>query len=119
MAPQCRFACKHTHTHSAQRHSPSIRHRIYCLEGCAYSNPNAYSITPPIAFPLPCKQEEHERGNIVGVDVSTGEALDPVAAGIYDNFIVKRQIIQSAPIITSQLLLVDEVIRAGMNMRKK
>lgn len=63
-------------------------------------------------------QEEHEAGNVVGLDVSTGEALDPAAAGIYDNYLVKRQILQSGPIVASQLLLVDEVMRAGINMRK-
>ena len=63
-------------------------------------------------------QEEHEKGNPVGLDVTTGEPIDPQLVGIYDNYLVKKQIIQSAPIIASQLLLVDEVIRAGMNMRK-
>ena len=55
---------------------------------------------------------------MVGIDVSTGEPLDPAAAGIYDNYLVKRQILQSGPIVASQLLLVDEVMRAGVNMRK-
>lgn len=55
---------------------------------------------------------------MVGLDVNTGEALDPAAAGIYDNYLVKRQILQSGPIVASQLLLVDEVMRAGINMRK-
>lgn len=64
-------------------------------------------------------QEEHERGNVVGLDIATGEPLDPQVAGIYDNLIVKRQIILSAPVIASQLLLVDEVMRAGINMRGK
>lgn len=64
-------------------------------------------------------QEEHERGNVVGLDLATGDPMDPVAAGVYDNYLVKRQILQSAPIIASQLLLVDELIRAGMNMRGK
>lgn len=64
-------------------------------------------------------QEEHERGNAVGLDLSTGDPMDPRAAGVYDNYLVKRQILQSAPIIASQLLLVDELIRAGMNMRGK
>ena len=54
-------------------------------------------------------QEEHENGNVVGLDVSTGEPLDPVLSGIYDNYLVKKQILQSSPIIASQLLLVDEV----------
>ncbi|MEW5318992.1 MAG: hypothetical protein WDW38_010170 [Sanguina aurantia] len=64
-------------------------------------------------------QEEQERGNIVGLDVSTGEPMEPAVAGVYDNYIVKRQIIQSAPVLSSQLLLVDEVLRAGMNMRNR
>ena len=58
-------------------------------------------------------QEEHKQGNVVGLDVSTGEALDPAVAGIFDNYLVKKQIMQSAPIVASQLLLVDEVMRAG------
>lgn len=39
-------------------------------------------------------QEEHERGGSVGVDVATGEGLDPAMAGIFDNYIVKKQILQ-------------------------
>lgn len=64
-------------------------------------------------------QEECERGSVVGVDVATGEGLDPGMAGIFDNYIVKKQILQSAPVVASQLLLVDEVLRAGMNMRRQ
>ena len=56
---------------------------------------------------------------VCGLDCATGEPMDPAMAGIYDNYIVKKQIMQSAPIICSQLLLVDEVIRAGMNMRPR
>ncbi|KAK9943026.1 hypothetical protein M0R45_008651 [Rubus argutus] len=61
---------------------------------------------------------EHERGNVVGLNHNTGEPIDPQMEGIFDNYSVKRQIINSGPVITSQLLLVDEVIRAGRNMRK-
>jgi len=64
-------------------------------------------------------QAEHESGSAAGIDVTTGEPMDPTATGVYDNFIVKKQIIQSAPVIANQLLLVDEVMRAGMNMRKR
>ncbi|KAJ7529793.1 hypothetical protein O6H91_15G066000 [Diphasiastrum complanatum] len=63
-------------------------------------------------------QSEHDNGNIVGLNVNTGDPMDPQVEGIFDNYSVKRQIINSAPIIASQLLLVDEVIRAGRNMRK-
>ena len=64
-------------------------------------------------------QNEHEKGNFVGFDVESGEPTDPCMSGIYDNLIVKKQILQSSPIIASQLLLVDEVIRAGRNMRPR
>ena len=55
----------------------------------------------------------------IGVDVATGGALDAALAGIWDNACVKRQVLQSAPVVASQLLLVDEVLRAGVNMRKR
>ncbi|KAG8373722.1 hypothetical protein BUALT_Bualt11G0054300 [Buddleja alternifolia] len=61
---------------------------------------------------------EHDKGNLVGLNIHTGEPIDPQMEGIFDNYSVKRQIINSGPVITSQLLLVDEVIRAGRNMRK-
>ena len=67
----------------------------------------------------PRAQEEHEKGSVVGLDVVSGEPLDPTLSGIYDNYIVKKQIMQSAPVVVSQLLLVDEVIRAGINMRQR
>lgn len=62
--------------------------------------------------------EEQAHGACVGFDISSGLPNDPHLSGIYDNYIVKRQVLQSAPIIASQLLLVDEVLRAGMNMRR-
>ena len=49
---------------------------------------------------------------MVGFDVFSGEPIDPTVSGIYDNTTVKRQILHSAPIIASQLLLVDEVIHS-------
>ena len=45
-------------------------------------------------------------------------AVGSQSIGVYDNYLTKRQMLQSAPIVACQLLLVDEVIRAGMNMRK-
>ena len=56
---------------------------------------------------------EAETGELSGVDLETGEVMDPTVFGIYDNYCVKRGIFQSAPIIASQLLLVDEIIQSG------
>jgi len=50
----------------------------------------------------------------VGVDLTTGEAMNPAEAGVYDNYIVKRSLIHSCTVIASNLLLVDEVMRAGI-----
>ncbi|CAA0402909.1 unnamed protein product [Arabidopsis thaliana] len=61
---------------------------------------------------------EHDKGSVVGLNLQDGEPIDPQLAGIFDNYSVKRQLINSGPVIASQLLLVDEVIRAGRNMRK-
>ncbi|XP_031103891.1 T-complex protein 1 subunit zeta 1 [Ipomoea triloba] len=61
---------------------------------------------------------EHDKGNVVGLSLHTGEPIDPQMEGIFDNYSVKHQIINSGPAIACQLLLVDEAIRAGRNMRK-
>ena len=38
---------------------------------------------------------EHDKGNIVGLSLNTGEPIDPAMEGIFDNYSVKRQIINS------------------------
>ena len=63
-------------------------------------------------------EEEAKGSPKIGLDIHTGEPMDPRQAGIWDNFAVKRQMLDSAAIISSQLLLVDEVIRAGRQMKK-
>eukprot|EP00697_Spironema_sp_BW2_P004247 gnl/Spiro4/15784_TR8489_c0_g1_i1.p1 gnl/Spiro4/15784_TR8489_c0_g1~~gnl/Spiro4/15784_TR8489_c0_g1_i1.p1 ORF type:complete len:543 (-),score=154.49 gnl/Spiro4/15784_TR8489_c0_g1_i1:108-1736(-) len=63
-------------------------------------------------------QEGAKRG-FVGLDIDSGECLDPIAAGIYDNYRVLRQIFHSSPVIASQLLLVDELIQAGHGQKKQ
>ena len=63
-------------------------------------------------------QEAHERTKEpYGVDVITGEAQPVNVSNIYDNYIVKRQFLNIAPVLAEQLLLVDEVMRAGKNIR--
>ena len=53
----------------------------------------------------------------VGLDCQTGGSMLPVQLGIYDNVRVKKQIIQIGTVLASQLLLVDEVLRAGRGSR--
>lgn len=52
----------------------------------------------------------------VGLDIASGEPINPV--GIWDNVIVKRNSLSSCCVIACNLLLVDEVMRAGMTNLK-
>jgi len=58
-------------------------------------------------------QQEHAEGHVVGLDLDTGEPFDPDAEGVYDNYRVKKQSLYLSSALVSQLLLVDEIIRAG------
>lgn len=64
-------------------------------------------------------QEAYAEGKpSLGFDINSGEPMDPAVVGIWDNYRVKHQMLDSAAVIASQLLLVDEVIRAGKQMKK-
>ncbi|EFO86591.1 CRE-CCT-6 protein [Caenorhabditis remanei] len=52
----------------------------------------------------------------IGLDLETGEAVEP--QGIWDNVTVKKNSISSATVLACNLLLVDEVMRAGMTNLK-
>jgi len=63
-------------------------------------------------------QDEQAEGNIVGIDLQSGEPIDPTVQGIWDNYRVKRQMIQSAAVIAVNLLNTDEILRAGRSSLK-
>eukprot|EP01090_Pellita_catalonica_P019773 TRINITY_DN6820_c0_g1_i1.p1 TRINITY_DN6820_c0_g1~~TRINITY_DN6820_c0_g1_i1.p1 ORF type:complete len:537 (-),score=98.14 TRINITY_DN6820_c0_g1_i1:100-1710(-) len=57
--------------------------------------------------------EGHKKGVAVGLDLETGEPMDPESEGVWDNWRVKKQMLHSSTVISSQLLLVDEIMKAG------
>lgn len=64
-------------------------------------------------------EEEHRsRGAAVGLDVTTGEPMLPDQEGVYDSFSVKRSLLHLSTVLANQILLVDEVMRAGAQMGK-
>jgi len=62
--------------------------------------------------------QEVDAGVPCGIDLASGEAVNPVDSGIFDNYNVKEQIINSCAIVASNLLLVDEVMKAGLSSLK-
>ncbi|CAJ0578378.1 unnamed protein product, partial [Mesorhabditis spiculigera] len=52
----------------------------------------------------------------IGLDIDTG--LPAIPMGIYDNVIVKKNSLSSCTVLACNLLLVDEVMRAGMTNLK-
>ncbi|MCJ1412415.1 T-complex protein 1 subunit zeta [Ptychographa xylographoides] len=62
--------------------------------------------------PVAALQDEQAEGNIVGLDLNTGEPMDPIQEGVYDSFRVLRNCIASSAGIASNLLLCDELLKA-------
>lgn len=57
-------------------------------------------------------KDERSQGNIVGLDLATGEPMDPIQDGVFDSFRVLRNCIASCTGIASNLLLCDEILKA-------
>lgn len=64
---------------------------------------------------LKLQMEYKESGQLVGVDLSTGEPMVAAEAGVWDNYNVKKQLLHSSTVIATNILLVDEIMRAGMS----
>lgn len=67
------------------------------------------------------KMQEEDRLSAtepIGLDLSTGEPMKPIDMGVWDNYVVKKQILNSCSVIASNLLLVDEIMQAGMTSLK-
>ncbi|KAJ2603406.1 T-complex protein 1 subunit zeta [Coemansia sp. RSA 1721] len=58
-------------------------------------------------------EDEVQDGHVAGIDLNTGDVLDPAQEGIWDNYRVLRQQLHSCSVIATNLLHVDEVMRAG------
>ena len=68
---------------------------------------------------LQITEERESSGLPVGINCSTGEPMLPAEEGVWDNVRVKRQSLHLSTVLANQLLLVDEVMRAGKQMGKQ
>ncbi|KAM0751041.1 T-complex protein 1 zeta subunit [Meredithblackwellia eburnea MCA 4105] len=64
-------------------------------------------------------QDEASDGHVVGLNLQSGDPLDPKTEGIWDNYRVKRHMIHSSAVIASNLLITDELMRAGRSSLKE
>uniref|UniRef100_A0A9L0R804 Chaperonin containing TCP1 subunit 6B n=1 Tax=Equus caballus TaxID=9796 RepID=A0A9L0R804_HORSE len=59
-------------------------------------------------------QAEHsESRQLVGIDLNSGEPMVAADAGVWDNYCVKKQLLHSCTVIATNILLVDEIMRAA------
>jgi len=63
-------------------------------------------------------QDEQAEGNVVGINLQSGEPFDPSTEGVWDNYRVKRQMLHSCSVIAVNLLSTDEILRAGRSMTR-
>uniref|UniRef100_A0A2K6EYG2 T-complex protein 1 subunit zeta n=1 Tax=Propithecus coquereli TaxID=379532 RepID=A0A2K6EYG2_PROCO len=64
-------------------------------------------------------QAEHlESGQLVGVDLNTGDPMVAAEVGVWDNYCVKKQLLHSCTVIATNIFLVGEIMRAGMSSLK-
>ena len=65
-----------------------------------------------------CKAYD-ETKKLMGVDINdNGKPINPVDHGIFDNYCVKKSLLNISPVLTQQFLMVDEIIRAGKHAGK-
>eukprot|EP00633_Aureoumbra_lagunensis_P002598 CAMPEP_0197302802 /NCGR_PEP_ID=MMETSP0890-20130614/51278_1 /TAXON_ID=44058 ORGANISM="Aureoumbra lagunensis, Strain CCMP1510" /NCGR_SAMPLE_ID=MMETSP0890 /ASSEMBLY_ACC=CAM_ASM_000533 /LENGTH=552 /DNA_ID=CAMNT_0042782501 /DNA_START=9 /DNA_END=1667 /DNA_ORIENTATION=- len=55
---------------------------------------------------------------LIGLDLHSGTPTDPKLLGVYDGYRTKKQFLHLSTVLATQLLLVDEVIKAGKKMGK-
>jgi len=67
---------------------------------------------------LKLTDEREESGLAIGLDCTSGDAMIPADEGVWDNVRVKRQCLYLSTVLANQLLLVDEVMKAGKQMGK-
>ncbi len=62
-------------------------------------------------------KDEYNKSKVaVGLNLQTLGTISPIKEQIYDNYCAKKQWLNIAPTLAQQLLLVDEIMRAGKGM---
>jgi T-complex protein 1 subunit zeta len=62
------------------------------------------------------KDDYYKHKIAVGLNIQSLGTISPIKEQIYDNYCAKKQWLNIAPTLAQQLLLVDEIMRAGKGM---
>jgi len=62
--------------------------------------------------------EYQEKKVPVGLNLTELGIICPESQGIYDNYVVKKQLLNVAPTLAQQLILCDEILKAGKKINK-
>lgn len=114
-------ACEHLHEYARKEVSGKIKIGVQAFADALLVIPRTLATNSGFDAQdtlLKVVEEHVKNKEAFGVDVITGEPVPSATSHIWDNYIVKKQFLNIAPVLTQQLLLVDEVIRAGKNMRR-
>jgi T-complex protein 1 subunit zeta len=65
------------------------------------------------------EEEQDRTDQAVGLDLNSGDTFLPASEGIWDSYTVKKQTLNLSTVLATQLLLVDEVMKAGRSMGKQ
>lgn len=63
-------------------------------------------------------EDEQREGHLAGLDLNTGDPIDPTVEGIWDNYRMIRSML-GATTLAVNLLSVDEILKAGVSMGKQ
>merc|ERR1712151_463955 len=64
-------------------------------------------------------QDEYQEKQVpVGLNLTELGVISPEDQGIYDNCVVKKQLLNVAPTLAQQLILCDEILKAGKKINK-
>lgn len=114
-------ACEHLMEHARRKVSGKTKLGVQCFAEALLVIPRTLATNSGFDAQdtiLKVQEEHIKNKEPFGVDVITGEPISSGTAHIWDGYMVKRQFLNIAPVLAQQLLLVDEVIRAGKNMRR-
>ena len=62
--------------------------------------------------------DSKQQNTSLGINLDDGKPMNPVLTGVFHNYCVKKLFLTISPVLVQQLLLVDEIIRAGKQMNK-